>query len=77
MGTRTRLCTQISGPVLVYVLKIGPISVTHTVHKILAAQPIPPEVKVASTVNLPVVISPMYLAPFQLMQTVAVVLWPT
>ena len=29
MGTRTRLCTQISGPVLVYVLKIGPISVTH------------------------------------------------
>ena len=47
------------------------------VNKKIIAQPIPPEVKVASTVNLPVVISPMYLAPFQLMQTVAVVLWPT
>ena len=32
MATRTRLCTQIFGPVLVYVLKVGPISVTHTVY---------------------------------------------
>ena len=30
--TRTCLCTQIFGPVLVYVFKNGPISVTHTVH---------------------------------------------
>ena len=46
-------------------------------YKVFTAHPIPHEAKVASTVNLPVVISPMYLAPFQLMQTVAVVLWPT
>ena len=57
--------------------KIVLILIESKVNKILTAKPIPPEVKVASTVNLPVVISPMYLAPFHLMQTVAVVLWPT
>ena len=34
MGTRTRLCTQVSGPILVYVLKIGPIMMTHTVYQL-------------------------------------------